>query len=107
VRLLLVLASVTALADSGATSGKYTLQQSEITGYVYGGAGEYIPTTGPAEEMNVNRFSGEVRPDMREPIEQALVNQPSKKYYYFLIPASEKARVGLTDNDAITNSIES
>jgi hypothetical protein len=58
------------------------------------------------EEMNAHRLSNETWPDTKEPKEQELVNQPSKQYYYFLIPASEKARAGLTDNNAGTNPIE-
>jgi hypothetical protein len=57
------------------------------------------------EEMNANRLSNEVWPDTKAPKEQAFVNPPSKKYYYFLIPASEKARTGMTDNNAETNPI--
>jgi tetratricopeptide (TPR) repeat protein len=78
----------------------------EFCGLEYGTRWSDLLRFEKVEEMNAHRLSSEVWPDTREPKEQALVNQPSKKYYYFLIPASEKAKVGLTDNDATTNPIE-
>jgi hypothetical protein len=55
--------------------------------------------------MNAHRLSNEKWPDTGVAKEQAFVNPPSKKYYYFLIPAVEKSRTGLTDNNAETNPI--
>ncbi|MDR2140105.1 MAG: RagB/SusD family nutrient uptake outer membrane protein [Tannerella sp.] len=78
----------------------------EFCGLEYGTRWSDLLRFEKVEEMNAHRLSNEVWPDTREPKEQALVNQPSKKYYYFLIPASEKSRAGLTDNDATTNPIE-
>ncbi|MDR1102974.1 MAG: RagB/SusD family nutrient uptake outer membrane protein [Tannerella sp.] len=78
----------------------------EFCGLEYGTRWSDLLRLEKVEEMNAHRLSNEVWPDTREPKEQALVNQPSKKYYYFLVPAIEKSRAGLTDNNAETNPIE-
>jgi hypothetical protein len=78
----------------------------EFCGLEYGTRWSDLLRFEKVEEMNAHRLSNEVWPDTREPKEQALVNQPGKKYYYFLVPAIEKSRAGLTDNNAETNPVE-
>jgi tetratricopeptide (TPR) repeat protein len=78
----------------------------EFCGLEYGTRWSDLLRFEKVEEMNAHRLVEDVWPDTRVPKEQAFVNKPSKKYYYFLIPASDKARAGLTDNNAEKNPIE-